>query len=100
MGTSGRHPERRLPLVCRPGVNGLFCVHVPDVALVAALAVAVTHCVLEMALGAGAPHLFRTGQLPSLRGTSVQLDPNARLLYTRGSIPYFRTYRGMYVPQP
>jgi hypothetical protein len=48
----------------------------------------------------GAPHLFRTGQLPPLRGTSVQLDPNALLLYTRGSIPYFRTYPGMYVPQP
>lgn len=24
----------------------------------------------------GAPHLFRTGQLPPLRGTSVQLDEN------------------------
>ena len=48
----------------------------------------------------GAPHLFRTGQLPPLRGTSVQLDENSLLLYTRGSIPYFRTYPGMYVPQP
>ena len=48
----------------------------------------------------GAPHLFRTGQLPPLRGTTVQLDPRALLLYTRGSIPYFRTYPGLYVPQP
>jgi hypothetical protein len=48
----------------------------------------------------GAPHLFRTGQLPPLRGTSVQLDPSTLLLYTRGSIPYFRTYPGIYVPQP
>jgi hypothetical protein len=48
----------------------------------------------------GAPYLFRTGQLPPLRGTSVQLDPNTLLLYTRGSIPYFHTYPGMYVPQP
>ena len=48
----------------------------------------------------GAPHLFRTGQLPPLRGTSVQLDQDSLLLYTRGSIPYFRTYPGMYVPQP
>jgi hypothetical protein len=47
-----------------------------------------------------APHLFRTGQLPPLRGTSVQLDERSLLLYTRGSIPYFRTYPGMYVPQP
>ncbi len=48
----------------------------------------------------GAPHLFRTGQLPPLRGTSVQLDPRTLLLYTRGSVPYFRTYPGLYVPQP
>jgi hypothetical protein len=48
----------------------------------------------------GAPHLFRTGQLPPLRGTSLQLDDRSLLLYTRGSIPYFRTYPGMYVPQP
>lgn len=48
----------------------------------------------------GAPHLFRTGQLPPLRGTTVQLDPRTLLLYTRGSIPYFRTYPGLYVPQP
>jgi hypothetical protein len=47
-----------------------------------------------------APHLFRTGQLPPLRGTSVRLDERSLLLYTRRSIPYFRTYPGMYVPQP
>lgn len=47
-----------------------------------------------------APHLFRTGQLPPLRGTSVQLDQRTVLLYTRGSVPYFRTYPGLYVPQP
>ncbi|MFF7189817.1 hypothetical protein ACFZAR_32345 [Streptomyces sp. NPDC008222] len=48
----------------------------------------------------GAPRLYRTGQLPPLRGTSVQLDPRSLLLYTRGSVPYFRTYPGLYVPQP
>lgn len=48
----------------------------------------------------GAPRLFRTGQLPPLRGTSVQLDERSLLLYTRGSVPYFRTYPGLYVPQP
>jgi hypothetical protein len=48
----------------------------------------------------GAPHLFRSGQLPPLRGTSVKLDELSLLLYTRGSIPFFRTYPGMYVPQP
>lgn len=48
----------------------------------------------------GAPRLHRTGQLPPLRGTTVQLDARSLLLYTRGSVPYFRTYPGMYVPQP
>lgn len=48
----------------------------------------------------GAPHLYRTGQLPPLRGTSVQLDARSLLLYTRGSVPYFRTYPGLYVPSP
>lgn len=48
----------------------------------------------------GAPHLFRAGQLPPLRGTAVELDARSLLLYTRGSVPYFRTYPGMYVPQP
>jgi hypothetical protein len=48
----------------------------------------------------GAPHLYRAGQLPPLRGTTVQLDERSLLLYTRGSVPYFRTYPGMYVPQP
>lgn len=35
-----------------------------------------------------------------MRGTSVQLDEHSLLLYTRGSVPYFRTYPGLYVPQP
>ncbi|MGX1818059.1 hypothetical protein ACWIGD_30090 [Streptomyces albidoflavus] len=48
----------------------------------------------------GAPHLHRTGQLPPLRGTSVQLDHRSLLRYTCGSVPYFRTYPGLYVPQP
>jgi hypothetical protein len=34
------------------------------------------------------------------RGTSVQLHERSLLLYTRGSVPYFRTYPGLYVPQP
>ncbi|WP_143204032.1 argonaute/piwi family protein [Streptomyces kebangsaanensis] len=48
----------------------------------------------------GAPYLYRTGQLPPLRGTTVRLDARSMLLYTRGSVPHFRTYPGMYIPQP
>jgi len=47
-----------------------------------------------------APRFFRYGQLPPMRCTTVQLDPTTIVLYTRGSIELFRTYPGMYVPQP
>jgi len=50
-------------------------------------------------MGAG-PRLFRNGQLPPLRGTAFELQADSLLLYTRGSIPFFRTYPGMYVPSP
>ena len=46
------------------------------------------------------PRLFRSGQLPPLRGTILELQPDALLLYTRGSIPFFRTYPGLYIPSP
>jgi hypothetical protein len=46
------------------------------------------------------PRLFRDGQLPPLRGTTLQLDDQSIAVYTRGSIEFFRTYPGMYVPQP
>jgi len=44
--------------------------------------------------------LFRDGAYPPLRGTMVSLDQDTHLLYTRGSVPYFSTYPGMYVPRP
>jgi len=46
------------------------------------------------------PRLFRSGQLPPLRGTVLELQRDSMLVYTRGSIPFFRTYPGMYVPSP
>jgi hypothetical protein len=46
------------------------------------------------------PRLLRSGQLPPLRGTVLELEPDSMLVYTRGSIPFFRTYPGMYVPSP
>lgn len=44
--------------------------------------------------------LFRHGGYPPLRGTFWQLDVRDNVLYTRGSIPFFSTYPGMYVPRP
>ena len=44
--------------------------------------------------------LFRNGAYPPLRGTFLSLDQRSQLLYTRGSVPFFATYPGMYVPRP
>lgn len=43
---------------------------------------------------------FRRGDYPPLRGTWVRFDESDYLLYTRGFIPFLRTYPGMRVPQP
>jgi len=43
--------------------------------------------------------VLRDGDFPVLRGTFVDLDGNG-LLYTNGSIPYYGTYPGLYVPNP
>ena len=43
--------------------------------------------------------ILRDGDYPVLRGTFVELDGKG-LLYTNGSIPYYGTYPGMYVPSP
>ena len=44
--------------------------------------------------------LYRLGIYPPLRGTLLRFDKEQALLYTRGSVEFFRTYTGMYVPRP
>lgn len=44
--------------------------------------------------------LFRTGTHPPLRGTFVSLADDRQLLYTKGSIDFYGTYPGMYIPTP
>ena len=44
--------------------------------------------------------LLRTGTYPPLRGSYVRLDEGQMVLYTKGSVEFFRTYPGMYVPMP
>ena len=44
--------------------------------------------------------LFRDGNYPPYRGTLLEFDENRQLLYTRGSNWYYKTYPGMYIPQP
>lgn len=43
--------------------------------------------------------LYREGDYPPLRGTMIGLGREA-ILFTRGSVPYYRTYPGLRVPRP
>ncbi len=43
---------------------------------------------------------FREGTYPPLRGTFIELQETSGLLYLKGSVDFFRTYPGMYVPRP
>ena len=44
--------------------------------------------------------LFRDGNYPPFRGTLAHIEDDRLLLYSRGSVWYYQTYPGMYVPQP
>jgi len=44
--------------------------------------------------------LFRDAEYPPLRGTYIHLDAKRQVLYTKGSVDFFSTYPGMYIPNP
>jgi hypothetical protein len=44
--------------------------------------------------------LLRVGTYPPLRGTTLSIDDSRHILYTRGSVQFFSTYPGMYIPRP
>ncbi len=44
--------------------------------------------------------LFRYGEYPPLRGTFLSRTEGLHVLYTRGSVDFFATYPGLYVPRP
>jgi len=44
--------------------------------------------------------IFRQGNYPPYRGTLLDLDGERHLLYTRGSVWFYETYPGMYIPEP
>jgi hypothetical protein len=44
--------------------------------------------------------LYREGTYPPLRGSFLKLQEHTGLLYLRGSVQFFETYPGMYVPRP
>ncbi|MHB8490480.1 MAG: argonaute/piwi family protein [Candidatus Dormibacteria bacterium] len=44
--------------------------------------------------------LFRRGSAPPLRGTLLVLGGDELALYTKGSVEFYATYPGMYIPRP
>ena len=44
--------------------------------------------------------LYRSGSYPPMRGTHMSISDNHHILYTRGSVPYYETYPGQYIPSP
>lgn len=52
-----------------------------------------------LALNRSEIRFFRYGAYPPLRGTHVILDDETSILYTRGSVPFYRKYPGPYVPK-
>jgi adenylate kinase len=44
--------------------------------------------------------LYRLGNYPPMRGTHMSLTDKLHVLYTRGSVPYYETYPGKYIPSP
>lgn len=44
--------------------------------------------------------IFRDGNYPPFRGSMISLDHKKHLLYTRGSVWFYKTYPGMYIPNP
>ena len=52
-----------------------------------------------MALTRSQIRFFRYGSYPPLRGTHIIFDEDNSLLYTRGSVPFYRKYPGPYVPR-
>ena len=44
--------------------------------------------------------LYRDGNYPPRRGTLLSLTEKHHIFYTRGTVEYFKTYPGKYIPQP
>lgn len=44
--------------------------------------------------------LLRGNEYPAHRGMHVEFDVENHLLYTRGSVEYYKTYPGKHIPQP
>lgn len=43
--------------------------------------------------------IYRHGAYPPMRGTHMSLEDKFHILYTRGSVPFYETYPGKYIPR-
>ncbi len=57
------------------------------------------HSVDILSLYSPGVRLFRVGAYPPLRGTYLTMGEETAILYTKGSVNFFATYPGMYIPQ-
>lgn len=53
-----------------------------------------------VAIGDASTRFFTPRTSPPFRGTHIVLDDRSQILYTTGSIPFYETYPGPYVPTP
>jgi hypothetical protein len=44
--------------------------------------------------------LYRQGVYPPMRGTHLIISDKHHVVYTRGSVPFYETYPGKYIPSP
>lgn len=52
-----------------------------------------------LAISKSFTRLHRAGSYPPLRGTFWELDDENKILYTKGSVDFFQTYPGLYIPK-
>lgn len=53
-----------------------------------------------IAIGEAKARVHRPAENPPLRGTFLSLGSNHHVLYTKGSVEFYRMYPGMYIPRP
>lgn len=53
-----------------------------------------------LSLSRSSTRLFRFDYYPPLRGTFLTLDERTHVLYLRGSVDFYMTWPGLYVPRP
>src|SRR6266508_2077676 len=53
-----------------------------------------------VAIAPASTRFFTPRTSPPFRGTHIVLDGRSQVLYTTGSVPFYETYPGPYVPQP